>query len=102
MKLRLAPLPLLPPPPPPHPAHRPHLLVLPPDDQGHRRLGCSGNPKIKTPPLDRFAAQSVKLNHFYVSPVCSPTRSSLMTGRYNYRTGVVDTFLGRAMMRPDE
>ncbi len=39
---------------------------------------------------------------FCVSPVCSPTRSSLLTGRYNYRTGVVDTFMGRSLMRPDE
>ena len=42
------------------------------------------------------------MKNFYVSPVCSPTRSSLMTGRYNYRTGVVDTFQGRSMMHPDE
>ena len=45
--------------------------------------------------------QSVWLKNFYVCPVCSPTRSSLLTGQYNYRTGVVDTFLGRSMMRPD-
>ena len=61
-----------------------------------------GNPKIKTPNLDEFARQSVRLKNFYVSPVCSPTRASLLTGRYNYRTGVVDTYLGRAMMHPDE
>src|SRR6185436_3046180 len=39
---------------------------------------------------------------FQVCPVCSPTRSSLMTGRYNFRTGAIDTFLGRSMMYPDE
>src|SRR5262249_58390318 len=65
-------------------------------------LGFHGNPKIKTPHLDKLARQSVRFTFFYVSPVCSPTRASLMTGRYNYRTGVVDTFLGRSMMYPDE
>jgi arylsulfatase A-like enzyme len=77
------------------------ILILT-DDQGYGDLGFHGNPKIKTPNLDKLARQSVRMKHFYVSPVCSPTRASLMTGRYNYRTGVVDTFVGRAMMYPDE
>ena len=59
-------------------------------------------PKIRTPNLDRLARQSVRLKQFYVSPVCSPTRASLLTGRYNYRTGVVDTYRGRSLMHPDE
>jgi arylsulfatase A-like enzyme len=83
-------------------AAKPNVLVVLIDDQGHGDLGCHGNPKIKTPNLDRLAAQSVNLRHFHVCPVCSPTRSSLLTGRYNYRTGIVDTFLGRSLMRPDE
>lgn len=72
------------------------------DDQGCGDLGFHGNPHVRTPHLDQLARQSVRFKHFYVSPVCSPTRASLMTGRYNYRTGVVDTFLGRSMMHPDE
>ena len=60
-----------------------------------------GNPVVKTPNLDAFAKTSVRLRNFHVSPVCSPTRSSLLTGLYNYRTGVVDTSIGRSMMRPD-
>jgi arylsulfatase A-like enzyme len=82
-------------------ADRPNVLVVITDDQGFGDLGAHGNPLVKTPHLDAFAKQSAWLKNFYVSPVCSPTRSSLLTGLYNYRTGVVDTFIGRSMMRPD-
>jgi len=81
---------------------QPNFLVIITDDQGYGDLGVHGNPKLRTPNLDRFAGESVALQSFYVSPVCSPTRASLMTGRYNYRTGVVDTYLGRSLMHPDE
>lgn len=84
------------------PAKQPNVLIIMTDDQGHGDLGVHGNPVIKTPNLDRFAREAVRLSRFYVSPVCSPTRSSLLTGRYNYRTRVVDTFVGRSMMDPDE
>jgi arylsulfatase A-like enzyme len=81
---------------------RPNVLLIVTDDQGYGDLGCHGNLKIKTPTMDSLARDGVRFRSFYVSPVCSPTRASLMTGRYNYRTGVVDTFLGRSMMHPDE
>jgi len=81
---------------------RPNVIVIITDDQGHGDLGIHGNSVIRTPNLDRLARQSVRCKNFYVSPVCAPTRASLLTGRYNYRTGVTDTFLGRAMMHPDE
>ncbi|HKA06813.1 MAG TPA: arylsulfatase [Gemmataceae bacterium] len=81
---------------------RPNVLIVITDDQGYGDLGCHGNPILKTPNLDAFAKESVQLTHFHVSPVCSPTRSSLLTGRYNYRTGVIDTFVGRSMMHADE
>ncbi len=84
------------------PASRPNVLLIITDDQGHGDLGLHGNPVIRTPNLDQLARQSVRLKHFYVSPVCAPTRASLLTGRYNYRTGVVDTYLGRALMHADE
>lgn len=83
-------------------ATRPNVLLIITDDQGYGDLGVHGNPKIHTPHLDRLARASVRFQSFYVSPVCSPTRASLMTGRYNYRTGVVDTYLGRSLMHPDE
>jgi arylsulfatase A-like enzyme len=82
-------------------ADPPNVLVVITDDQGFGDLGAHGNPVLKTPKLDAFAKESVWLKNFYVSPVCSPTRSSLLTGQYNYRTGVVDTFIGRSLMRPD-
>ena len=79
-----------------------NVVLIMTDDQGWGDFGTSGNEKIRTPALDRLARQSVTFDSFYVSPVCAPTRACLMTGRYNYRTGAVDTFLGRAMMHPDE
>ena len=81
---------------------RPNILLIMTDDQGFGDLGAHGNTKIKTPNLDKLARESVWLKNFYVSPVCAPTRASLLTGRYNFRTGVVDTYLGRALMHPDE
>ncbi len=81
---------------------QPNIIIVMPDDMGYGDLGATGNPVIRTPHLDRFATESAELTNFYVSPVCSPTRASLMTGRYNYRTRVIDTFKGRSMMEPEE
>jgi arylsulfatase A-like enzyme len=81
---------------------QPNVVLIITDDQGWGDLGFHGNERIKTPHLDALARQSVVLKNFYVSPVCTPTRASLMTGRYNYRTGAVDTFRGRAMMHAEE
>ena len=81
---------------------RPNVVLIMTDDQGYGDIGIHGNPRIRTPNLDRFSEEALEMTHFYVSPVCAPTRASLMTGRYNYRTGVVDTYLGRALMRPEE
>lgn len=82
-------------------ADAPNVLVVITDDQGFGDLGAHGNPVLKTPKLDAFAKESAWLQNFYVCPVCSPTRSSLLTGQYHYRTGIVDTFIGRSLMRPD-
>src|SRR5215813_5419338 len=80
----------------------PNVLLVITDDQGYGDLGCHGNPVLKTPNIDALAAQSYQFENFYVCPVCSPTRSALLTGRYSYRTGIVDTFQGRSMMHTDE
>lgn len=84
------------------PSKPPNVLLIITDDQGYGDLGCHGNPVLKTPNLDRLHAESVRFTRFNVCPVCSPTRACLMTGRYNYRTGVVDTYAGRSMMDPGE
>jgi arylsulfatase A-like enzyme len=77
-------------------------VIILTDDQGFGELGATGNPVIRTPHIDRLAAAGVSLTNFHVMPVCSPTRACLLTGRYNYRTGVVDTYIGRSLMHPDE
>lgn len=81
---------------------RPNVIVVMTDDQGYGDFCAHGNPVLATPRLDAFARQCPQVGRFYVSPVCSPTRASLMTGRYNYRTRVVDTWIGRSMMEPAE
>lgn len=83
-------------------ANRPNVVLVITDDQGYGDLGRHGNPVLRTPRLDRLAEQGVTLANYYVSPVCSPTRASLLTGRYHLRTGAVDTYLGRSMMRGKE
>jgi arylsulfatase A-like enzyme len=83
-------------------AARPNVIVIMSDDQGGGDYGFLGNKVIRTPELDAMFERSAMLSRFYVSPVCAPTRASLMTGRYNYRTRCVDTYRGRAMMDTDE
>lgn len=78
------------------------MILIVTDDQGYGDLGVTGNPILKTPHIDRLAAEGVWLKRFYVTPVCTLTRASLMTGRYNFRTRAIDTFTGRAMMEPSE
>ncbi len=80
----------------------PNLVLIMTDDQGYGDLGFFGNPVIRTPTLDSLARESARFSQFYVSPVCAPTRSSLMTGRYSIRTGVYDTYNGGAIMADDE
>ncbi|XOV92079.1 MAG: arylsulfatase [Bacteroidota bacterium] len=81
---------------------RPNVLLIIADDQGYGDLGFHGNTVVKTPNLDKLAEESVRFRNFYVSPVCAPTRSSLMTGRYSLRTGVHDTYNGGAIMSTEE
>lgn len=83
-------------------ASRPNIILILTDDQGFGDLGIHGNGMISTPHMDRLGQEGVQFTRFHVCPVCSPTRACLMTGRYNYRTGAIDTFRGRSMMHPEE
>lgn len=87
--------------PKPHGA-RPNVIIILIDDQGYGDLSCMGNTKLRTPHIDRLFHEGVWFSNHYGCPLCAPARASLMTGRYNYRTAVVDTSTGLAMMRPNE
>ncbi len=66
---------------------RPHIVFILSDDQGFGDVGYRGS-EIRTPHLDRLAASGVKLEQFYVQPVCTPTRAALMSGQYPMRLGL--------------
>src|SRR4051812_48234566 len=64
------------------PARRPNILLVLSDDHSVPHVGCYGNPDVRTPHLDRFAAQGMRFDRAYVTcPQCVPSRASLMTGR---------------------
>jgi arylsulfatase A-like enzyme len=72
-------------------AERPNILLIVSDDQGYPDLGCIGSKPVKTPHLDRLAASGVRGTSFYVTwPACTPSRGSLLTGRYPQRNGLYD------------
>ncbi len=81
---------------------RPNVIIVLTDDMGYGELGVHGNRHIKTPNLDAFATQGVQFTRYHTAPMCAPTRASLMTGRYPYRTGVLHTSRGGAKMHGDE
>ncbi|XP_053186433.1 arylsulfatase I-like isoform X2 [Scomber japonicus] len=72
---------------PPKQKKQPHIIFILTDDQGFNDIGYH-NPTIKTPTLDKLAAEGVKLENYYVQPICTPSRSQLLTGRYQIHTGL--------------
>lgn len=69
----------------------PNIIIIVADDLGYGDLGIFNNPIIKTPNLDQLAAEGIKMTDCYASsPMCSPSRAGLLTGRAPYRTGVYD------------
>jgi len=73
---------------------KPNFLFVLADDLGWADPGCYGNTFIETPVIDRLAAEGMRFTDAYAAPVCSPTRSSIMTGQYTARTGIYDFIPG--------
>jgi arylsulfatase A-like enzyme len=65
---------------------KPNILIIFTDDQGYADLGCFGSKENQTPVLDQLAKEGTKLTSFYAQPVCGPSRSALLTGRYPVRS----------------
>lgn len=84
------------------PSAPPNVLFILTDDQGYGDVHLHGNDSIDTPVLDALAASGARLDQFYVSPVCAPTRASLLTGRNYVRTGAFWVTRGTENMRPEE
>ena len=80
----------------------PNIVMILADDQGWGDLSSSGNTNLATPNIDAIAAHGVKFDNFYVSPVCSPTRAEMLTGRYHPRAGVYGTSAGGELLDLDE
>ena len=73
----------------------PNVLFIIADDMGWGDLSLHNNPNLATPNLDRLARRGVRFEHFYVSPVCSPTRAEILSGRHALEVSVTGTGAGR-------
>lgn len=87
------------------PPGKPNVVLIFTDDLGYGDLGCYGNEVIRTPHLDQMAAEGARFTEFYsISPVCSPSRAGLLTGRYPIRMGIQSVFFPESWtgMAPEE
>src|SRR6185295_723671 len=69
-------------------ADKPNIVLIFIDDMGYGDIGPFGNTKVRTPKLDQLAAQGMKFHAFYATPVCSMSRTALLTGCYNARVSI--------------
>ncbi len=80
---------------------KPNVIIVMTDDQGYPELSVHGNPILQTPHLDKLHGQSVRLTDYHASPMCTPTRGSLMTGLDPARNGAINVSSGRSLLRSD-
>jgi arylsulfatase A-like enzyme len=83
-------------------ATQPNVVVLLSDDAGWGDYSFNGNRQVATPNIDAIAKGGAHFDRFFVQPVCSPTRSEFLTGRYHRRLGVYGVSTGQERMNPDE
>lgn len=81
---------------------KPNVVFIITDDQGMGDLGCTGNPYVKTPNIDKFYSGAVRFTNYHVSTTCAPSRASIMTGRHCNRVNVYHTINGRSILFEDE
>jgi arylsulfatase A-like enzyme len=80
----------------------PNFVIILADDLGYGDLGCYGHPTIRTPNLDRMAAEGMRFTDFYVAAcVCTPSRSALLTGRLPIRNGMAGSEQRRVIYAAD-
>jgi arylsulfatase A-like enzyme len=82
-------------------ARRPNVILILADDLGYGDLSLHGNPRLRTPELDRLGRESVRFNDHHVAPMCTPTRGELMTGLDAFRNGATSVADGRSIVRRD-
>lgn len=82
-------------------SRHPNVILIITDDQGYGDLACHGNPVALTPNLDQLHAESIRLEDFHVSPMCTPTRGQLLTGLDAARNGALSVSSGRSLLRTD-
>ena len=82
--------------------HLPNVILILTDDQGWGDLSLNGNLDLSTPHIDKLARTGTRFDRFFVSPVCSPTRAEILTGRHHVRGGVYSTSKGGERLDMDE
>ena len=78
-------------------SEQPNLIIICTDDQGYGELSAHGNPLVRKHNLDKLQGQSVLLEAFHVAPMCTPSRSQLMTGLDAMRNGAINGRAGRSL-----